>query len=197
MALYKFTNNASALTTTPLGVSDISVSVTPGAGALFPGLTTGLVFIATLTNPLSPPSINEIVLVTARASDTMSITRAQEGTVAQVWPVGSQIQLLVTALELSSFAQPPTLQAQATNYAVDTGVAGAYVAAFTPPLTAPVVGAPLRILMAHANVGASTLNADGTARPIAKPSGAPLSGGEIILGAIQVFTWNGTAYQLG
>lgn len=196
-ALLLFTNNASAATVTPLGVSDTSLGLAVGTGALFPAPSApGTVFLGTLTNPATPITVNEIVLVTARSGDTLTITRAQEGTAGQVWPVGSTFQLLVTAGALESFTQPPTLQAQATNFATDTGAANAYVAAFSPAITAPIEGAPLRVLIGHTNTGPSTLNVDGTARPITAQDGSALGPGEIIAGGVQSFTWNGSAYVI-
>lgn len=198
MTILLFTNNASAATVTPLGISDTTVDVAVGAGALFPAPSApATAFLGTLTNPATPITVNEIVLVTARSGDTMTITRAQEGTTAQVWPAGSVLQLLVTAGELNSFAQPATLQAQAGNFAQDTGAANAYVAAFSPPIAAPIAGAPLRVHIANTNTGPSTLNVDGTARPVTAQDGTALGPGEIVAGGVTTFIWNGSAYVIG
>jgi len=86
-------NNAS--TTVPLSVSstDTSLTVATGAGASFPVLGAGDYFYATLQD------VNdhfEIVKVTARADDAMTITRAQEGTLAIPFPANSRFELRVT-----------------------------------------------------------------------------------------------------
>lgn len=198
MTTYKFANNAFTLTVNNIQPSDTSVNVTPGSGATFPNISApGFSFLATLTNPALPLTINEIVLVTARSGDVMTIVRAQESTTAQVWNAGSQFQALTTAGVLTAFAQPGQLQAQTTNFTTDTGAANVYVAAFTPSITTPIRGAPLRILIAHTNTGPSTLDAGSGAQPVILGNGATLSGGEITAGAIEEFTWNGSAWQLG
>jgi hypothetical protein len=86
-------NNAS--TTVPLAVSstDTSLTVAAGAGATFPVLGTGDYFHATIQD------VNnhfEIVRVTARADDTMTIVRGQEGTLAIPFPANSRFEIRVT-----------------------------------------------------------------------------------------------------
>lgn len=41
--------------------------------------------------------VNEVVLVTGRTSDTLTITRAQQGTAATAWNAAANVQLLTTA----------------------------------------------------------------------------------------------------
>lgn len=89
----KLTNNAS--TTVPLAISstDTSLSVAAGAGAQFPVLGAGDYFFATIQD------VNnhfEIVRVTARADDAMTITRGQEGTLAIPFPANSRFEIRVT-----------------------------------------------------------------------------------------------------
>jgi hypothetical protein len=91
-------NNAS--TTVPLSISstDTSLSVAAGAGAQFPVLGAGDFFFATIQD------VNnhfEIVKVTARADDVMTITRGQEGTLAIPFPANSRFELRVTAENLA------------------------------------------------------------------------------------------------
>ena len=202
MALLLFANNAFALTVNDIQPSDTSVNITPGAGTSFPNISApGLVFLATLSNPALPPTVFEIVLVTARSGDVMTMTRAQENTTAQVWLAGSQFQLLLTAGGMTSFQQPAQVQSQSYNYGVDSGLINAYVVALNPVLTAPVNGLPIRVLIGagRTNTGPATLNADGTARPIKTKAGAALSGGEIVANSITPFIWNPAlaAYQVG
>ena len=94
----KLANNAS--TTVPLSISstDTSLSVAASAGAQFPVLGAGDFFYATLQD------VNdhfEIVKVTARADDVMTIVRAQEGTLAIPLPANSRFELRVTAQNLA------------------------------------------------------------------------------------------------
>lgn len=89
----KLANNAS--TVIPLAVSsvDTSFTVVEGTGNLFPILGTGDYFYATLQD------INnniEIVKVTARADDNMTVVRAQEGTLAIPFHANSRFEIRVT-----------------------------------------------------------------------------------------------------
>jgi hypothetical protein len=98
----KFTNNATATLAASLSTSSTSVTVTSGQGALFPTLGAGEYFYATLTN--SSNNI-EIVKITARSSDTLTATRAQEGTTALTWNAADKLELRITAADLNNFPQ--------------------------------------------------------------------------------------------
>ena len=91
-------NNAS--TTVPQAISStaISLSVASGTGSRFPQLGTGDYFYATIQD------VNnhfEIVKVTARADDLMTMVRGQEGTLPIPFPANSRFELRVTAQVLS------------------------------------------------------------------------------------------------
>lgn len=98
----KFTNNATATLAASLSTSSTSVTVTSGQGALFPTLGASEYFFATLTN--SSNNI-EIVKITARASDTLTAVRAQEGTTALTWNAADKLELRITSAVLTNFAQ--------------------------------------------------------------------------------------------
>lgn len=79
-----FANDA---TTTLAGaISDVALTATlsPGTGARFPNPTGGDFFRMTFRDALTTLN-NEIVYVTARAGDVITMQRGQEGTVAQNW----------------------------------------------------------------------------------------------------------------
>ena len=89
----KLTNNAS--TTVPLAVTSTqtSLTVTTGTGVLFPILGAGDYFYATIQD------VNdhfEIVKVTARTDDVMTIVRAQEDTPAIPFAANSRFEIRVT-----------------------------------------------------------------------------------------------------
>jgi hypothetical protein len=90
----QLTNNAFSLI--PLGVqsTDTSLTVTTGDGAKFPVVGTGEVFYLTLVNT---SGTFEIVQVTARVDDVMTIVRSQIGTVALTFLPNSRAELRVTA----------------------------------------------------------------------------------------------------
>lgn len=87
-------NNAASTITTTISASDVGLAVAAGAGSLFPALGAGDYFYATL---VSSGGTYEVVKVTARVGDTMTVVRAQEGTTAQSFASGSRIELRVTA----------------------------------------------------------------------------------------------------
>jgi hypothetical protein len=135
----KFTNNATATLAASLSTSSTSITVTTSQGALFPTLGAGDYFHATLTN--SSNNI-EIVKITARASDTLTAVRAQEGTTALTWNAADKIELRVTAAALTNFAQldsANTFAAAMTYGGVTLSNAvtgtGAMVLAASPALT--------------------------------------------------------------
>jgi hypothetical protein len=68
-------------------------------------------------------------------------------------------------------------------YALDTGTANTYGAAFAPAITALVDGTKLTFQALVANTGASTLSVNGlAAKPLIGGAQQPLQGGEIIAG---------------
>lgn len=91
---FKYSNRASALITSTVGVSDLTVQLEAGGGALMPSLTTGEMFRATM---VSAGGAHEIVNCTLVVADTVTVERAQEGTAAQTFPSGSRFELHMTA----------------------------------------------------------------------------------------------------
>lgn len=84
----------STLATAPSGTSGVSLVVASGHGALFPTAPFNAVIWPADAAPVSTNA--EIVRVTAKASDTFTITRAQEGTSARTFSAGAQIAAGVT-----------------------------------------------------------------------------------------------------
>lgn len=96
----KFKNNAFA--TIPLAVSSVatSVTVTSGQGARFPALGAGDYFYATISDT---GNNFEIVKVTARFDDVLTIARAQEGTLAIPFAANSRIELRITVASIEEY----------------------------------------------------------------------------------------------
>jgi hypothetical protein len=65
------------------------------------------------------------------------------------------------------------------GYYLDTGVANAYVITTVPPTTAYTNGMSFRFKVAHANTGASTLNAGGGVKAMVRDDGAALQPGDL------------------
>lgn len=97
-----FSNNASAPLAASITTSTTSITVTTGQGALFPAVAAGSYFYATLVD--SSNNL-EIVKVTARSGDTMTVARAQEGTVARAYAAADKLELRITAAGLGNLLQ--------------------------------------------------------------------------------------------
>jgi hypothetical protein len=87
-------NNTFSFLATSINATDTTISLQSGGGAAFPLLTSPDYFYATLA---SSTNAREIVKVTARSTDTLTVIRAQEGTTPSSFSAGSRIELRVTA----------------------------------------------------------------------------------------------------
>lgn len=85
-----WSNNAKSTLTS--GINNSVTSVTVASGSNFPSPTGADYFWATLDDG----SNIEIVKVTARSSNTMTVTRAQQGTSAHTFSAGTRFELRVT-----------------------------------------------------------------------------------------------------
>ena len=90
----KFANNAHSTLASSITTSATSITVASGQGARFPSLSSGEYFYATL---IDTSNNLEIVKVTARSTDVLTATRAQESTTARAFSSGDRIELRVTA----------------------------------------------------------------------------------------------------
>ena len=97
----KFSNNASGTLSSSITAVATTITLTSGNGALFPALSGSDYFYATLCD--SSNNL-EIVKVTSRTSDTLVITRAQEGTSARAYAAGDKFELRPTAQGLTDVA---------------------------------------------------------------------------------------------
>jgi hypothetical protein len=104
MTVYLFANNAKSTLAAPLATTDTTVILSAGTGALFPNPTGGDLFTLTLTDAASG-TIYEILHCTARTADTLTVTRAQEGTTALNWAAGDFANNFLTAGTAALFAQ--------------------------------------------------------------------------------------------
>lgn len=90
----QLSNNAIATVPSAVSSTQTTLTVAAGKGPLFPILGSGDYFYATLND------VNnnfEIVKVTARTDDVMTMTRAQEGTLAIPFPANSRFEHRITA----------------------------------------------------------------------------------------------------
>lgn len=90
----KLSNNANATLAASITSSATSITVTSGQGARFPTLSVGDYFYATLVDTSNNL---EIVKCTARSTDVLTVTRAQESTTARAYSAGDRIEIRLTA----------------------------------------------------------------------------------------------------
>ncbi len=126
--------------------SGTSLVVQAGDGALLPQPSTDGAFNLTVWPAGAAPltSNAEIVRCTARSTDTLTITRAQEGTGARSILVGDQIALTITAkvvTDIETQSSDPT----EIQVAAPTGVAATDNAAIAAAITACPTGGVVQL----------------------------------------------------
>lgn len=117
-----FNNNAVSTLASSIGAATTELSLTTGDGALFPSAGGANYFIATLFNEAGDV---EVIKVTQRVGDVLTVVRAQEGTAAQSWPSSTtRIEMRVTAGSLEALRDAAdAAQADATQALSDAATA--------------------------------------------------------------------------
>jgi hypothetical protein len=102
-----FSNNAFGTIGQNLLASSTELTLVSSQGARFPAPTAGDHFMATIIGEsLAGIELSwEIVRVTARSNDTLTLVRGQEGTTAATWPFGTRVELRLTSGGLARFPQ--------------------------------------------------------------------------------------------
>ncbi len=190
--------------------ADVTIPLDPGEGSKIPDPAVSGAYNLVWWNNTdfadaeADTAQREIVRVTAIATDTLTVTRAQEGTGAtdkntsgksySMWLVPTQKTIDDIQTELDSVNAD--VQDGTVVYAVDTGVADVYAIALTPALTVYTAGNTFRVKILTTNLGASTLNVDSVgAVAIVKSGGAALEAGDLVAGDVVEFTHDGTSFQ--
>ncbi|WP_395264894.1 hypothetical protein V1605_18265 [Enterobacter soli] len=94
-------NNAQTVLAAGISASATSMTVNSGTGSLFPAPSAGVSFFKLTLIDAATGQLTEIVHVTARSGDTMTIDRAQEGTTARAWSANDIAANMMTAGTLS------------------------------------------------------------------------------------------------
>lgn len=94
-------NNASTVLASSINASATTLTVNTGAGSLFPIPVAGTSFFKLTLIDAATGQLTEIVHVTARTGDLMTIERAQEGTAARAWSANDIAANMMTAGTLS------------------------------------------------------------------------------------------------
>lgn len=98
----KITNNASGVLASSITTASTSITLTTGQGSLFPSIAPGDFFFATLVDSSNN---YEIVKVTARASDVLTVVRAQDNTAARAFIGGDRFELRPVAATFAALLQ--------------------------------------------------------------------------------------------
>ncbi|MEH5889120.1 hypothetical protein [Enterobacter roggenkampii] len=98
-------NNAQTVLAAGISASATSITVNSGTGSLFPTPSAGVSFFKLTLIDAATGQLNEIVHVTARVGDTMTIVRGQEGTTSRAWSANDIAANMLTSGTLGLFAQ--------------------------------------------------------------------------------------------
>ena len=103
MAMFVYGNNSRTTLGSVMTATQTQLIVATGTGGVMPVLSsTGDYYTVTLTQAGAETSW-EIVKVRSRASDVLTVIRAQEGTSGFAWPVGSKVENRLTVAGLNTF----------------------------------------------------------------------------------------------
>ncbi|WP_176322367.1 hypothetical protein [Burkholderia vietnamiensis] len=205
MSIEISSNNASttlALALPASGVGSTQVTLTSGTGKLFPqpgpatyppGETTyfrlSLVDAATQTK-------HEIVYVTSRVGDVLTVLRGQEGTAVQQWNAGDIAFNGNTAGTEGVQVQVTQLQSGYLTYVAGQGSTSALSATLPiQGLSGLNAGITLNVLIPATNAGAYTFNLNNFGnRAVVDSLGNSLDAGYLVGGVIYQFVYDGTRW---
>ncbi|EKN5091899.1 hypothetical protein ACSOQX_003592 [Yersinia enterocolitica] len=119
-------NNASTVLAAGISASATTLTVNTGTGGLFPSPVSGTSFFKLTLIDSATGTLTEIVHVTARSGDAMTIVRGQEGTANRLWSANDIAANMMTAGTLDLFAQSGSLGGAAS---LNVGTAAGTVAA--------------------------------------------------------------------
>lgn len=194
----QFTNNATSTLAAGIATSATSLTVSSGDGAKFPSLSGSDFFRATLFKK-STGEI-EIVKVTARSTDTFTITRAQEGTTALALSAGDLVELRPTAGYFNSLSvTDSTVQAGTYSYAADTGGVNTLAVTLNPVPASLTDGMVVRTKVNNTNTGAATLNVNSLGNVSIKKNGSDdLEAGDLVSGQdiVLIYDLSATIWHL-
>jgi hypothetical protein len=111
----KFTNNAVSALSAQASASTVTLTLTAGEGAKFPQVNkvdvAGVLYVvdyflitlAGLNSSTGRENSWEVVKVTGRTGDVLTVEREQQGTTAVIWPSGTKVALRITAGHADNF----------------------------------------------------------------------------------------------
>lgn len=198
-----FTNLARSTLASGITAGALSLTVATGDGnLLFPALSGSDFFRGVLFKKATGDI--EIIKVTARSADVMTISRAQEkiGNVtatAFAFDAGDIIELRPTKGFFDSLGgiTSATIQAMGYNFGVDSGSVNAYSVTLSPTPAAYTSPLPVAWVANATNTGASTLEEAvlGLPKSITRLDGAALRAGDIVVNEVAYGLYDATAGQ--
>lgn len=120
--MLKTTNNATGLLALPITDVETTLALQTGQGARFPTLAAGEYFPLTVVRAEDPTQF-EIMRVTDRSGDTLTVTREQEGTTAITFSAGDIVELRLTSGAIQE-SFPQVVGSDAGSKGVEFDVAG-------------------------------------------------------------------------
>jgi hypothetical protein len=153
MGIMLFANNAYSALDGAISNSATTVNLTTGTGSRFPAISGGNYFYATLVGTDSNGVENawEVVKVTARVADALTVVRAQDGTAAAAWPSGARIEMRAVRAIFDGLAQE-----------IDGTLTNPTVTNFTETTSAPAAGSTFTVDLANGTKHVFTTNANAT-----------------------------------
>ena len=145
MAQIKFTNFGDSTLASGIAPGDTTITLATGTGSLFPTLTGGDWFRGVIEDVTAN---KECIKVTARSGDVLTVDRAQEGTTALTFSVGSVVSLRLT---VSSFDE--YVQSLSTLYGVPSQTGNAGKVLFTNGTSTTWQAVPLPAVLIHQQFG--------------------------------------------
>lgn len=97
-------NNAQSVLAAGISASATSLTLNTGTGALFPSPVSGVSFFKLTLIDAATGQLSEIVHVTAKSGDVLTIVRGQEGTSSRAWSANDIAANMLTAGTISLLA---------------------------------------------------------------------------------------------
>jgi hypothetical protein len=121
---FLFNNNATTTLSAGINTSATTITVAVGTGALFPS-PSGAQYFALVLISQTNNLITEICYCTSRTGDSLTVTRGQEGTVANSWLIGDTAQNQLTAGQMQQLLQALSVNPDVGTYTNATVTANA------------------------------------------------------------------------